>query len=67
MFGSNPGSISICGAITALAGMSFYTYLNAQNSQNPQPLKLSPKHSKSKLEKENDEAVQNRSYGDESV
>lgn len=66
MFGSNPGPISICGAITALAGMSFYTYLNAR-SQNPQPLKMSPKQSKSKLDKDCVEAGQNKSYGDESV
>ncbi|KAL9686659.1 hypothetical protein QQ045_031052 [Rhodiola kirilowii] len=67
LFGSNPGAISICGAITALAGMSFYTYLNALGSQNPQPLKTSPKHSKSKLSKETDDAGQNKNYGEESV
>lgn len=32
MFGSNPGIISICGAITALIGMSVYTYLSLHNS-----------------------------------
>ncbi|OAY71208.1 putative membrane protein [Ananas comosus] len=28
LFRSNPGTLSICGAITALAGMSLYTYLS---------------------------------------
>lgn len=28
IFNSNPGMLSICGAITALGGMSLYTYLN---------------------------------------
>ncbi|KAK4754926.1 hypothetical protein SAY87_008683 [Trapa incisa] len=28
IFGSNPGHTSICGAFVAIAGMSFYTYLN---------------------------------------
>nr|CAD1824775.1 unnamed protein product [Ananas comosus var. bracteatus] len=28
LFRSNPGALSICGAITALAGMSLYTYLS---------------------------------------
>ncbi|KAJ6423694.1 hypothetical protein OIU84_024633 [Salix udensis] len=32
IFGSDPGFVSICGAITALAGMSVYTSLNLQES-----------------------------------
>lgn len=60
LFGSNPGTTSICGAITALGGMSIYTYLNLQSSQ--QHLnKISPRLAssfpllKSKLGKENGE------------
>ncbi|KAF6161752.1 hypothetical protein GIB67_013829 [Kingdonia uniflora] len=58
LFGSNPGRTSICGAVTALAGMSVYTYLNLLSSQY-QPNKISPKQQgsfsylKSKLGKEN--------------
>ncbi|XP_056692362.1 nucleotide-sugar uncharacterized transporter 2 isoform X2 [Spinacia oleracea] len=33
LFGSNPGITSICGAITALIGMSVYTYLTLHNSE----------------------------------
>lgn len=33
IFGSNPGITSICGAFVAIAGMSFYTYLNLQNGK----------------------------------
>ncbi|KAB5521248.1 hypothetical protein DKX38_025567 [Salix brachista] len=33
IFGSDPGFVSICGAITALAGMSVYTSLNLQESR----------------------------------
>uniref|UniRef100_A0A7N1A989 Sugar phosphate transporter domain-containing protein n=1 Tax=Kalanchoe fedtschenkoi TaxID=63787 RepID=A0A7N1A989_KALFE len=67
LFGSNPGVVSICGAITALAGMSVYTYLNALSSQSTQQLKTSPKQSKSKLNKEGDDSDQNKNYGEESV
>lgn len=28
IFGSDPGFVSICGAVAALAGMSVYTWLN---------------------------------------
>ncbi|XP_010536880.1 PREDICTED: uncharacterized membrane protein At1g06890 [Tarenaya hassleriana] len=31
IFGSNPGAISVCGAFVAIAGMSFYTYLNLRS------------------------------------
>ncbi|PKU82342.1 putative membrane protein [Dendrobium catenatum] len=32
-FNSDPGIVSLCGAIVALSGMSFYTYLNLRASQ----------------------------------
>lgn len=32
-FNSDPGIISLCGAVTALCGMSVYTYLNLQGSK----------------------------------
>ncbi|XP_038976819.1 nucleotide-sugar uncharacterized transporter 2-like isoform X1 [Phoenix dactylifera] len=32
-FNSDPGVISLCGAVTALCGMSVYTYLNLQDSK----------------------------------
>ncbi|XP_008801521.1 nucleotide-sugar uncharacterized transporter 2-like isoform X2 [Phoenix dactylifera] len=56
LFNSNPGLSSICGAITALAGMSLYTYLNMLGSHQQQA-KASPWQSyfssiKSKLSKE---------------
>ncbi|XP_042498518.1 nucleotide-sugar uncharacterized transporter 2-like [Macadamia integrifolia] len=56
LFGSNPGTVSLCGAITALAGMSVYTYLNLQ----PQTNKICPRQApfslaKSKLSRENGE------------
>ncbi|XP_010246387.1 PREDICTED: uncharacterized membrane protein At1g06890-like [Nelumbo nucifera] len=59
LFGSNPGITSICGAVTALAGMSVYTYLNLLGSHQ-QPNKTSPRQAsfslvKSKLSKENGE------------
>ncbi|KAF8389405.1 hypothetical protein HHK36_026100 [Tetracentron sinense] len=70
LFGSNPGTISICGAITALAGMSVYTYLNLPDSL-PQSNKTSPRQSsfsltKSKLSKENGDA-RDENYGGNSV
>ncbi|KAF9616328.1 hypothetical protein IFM89_029104 [Coptis chinensis] len=57
LFGSNPGTTSICGAITALMGMSVYTYLNLLSSQQ-QPNKTATRQAsfvitKSKLSKEN--------------
>lgn len=56
IFGSNPGSTSICGAITALIGMSVYTYLNLHGSQQQQSKIISRQGSfslsKSKLSKE---------------
>jgi len=32
VFGSDPGITSICGAVVALGGMSFYTYLGLKDS-----------------------------------
>ncbi|KAK7265349.1 hypothetical protein RJT34_32968 [Clitoria ternatea] len=53
IFGSNPGITSICGAFTAIIGMSVYTYLNLKQ----QPNKIFPRQAfllpKSKLSKEN--------------
>lgn len=65
LFGSNPGLTSICGAVTALMGMSFYTYRNMLDSQQ-QSTKTSPKQSKSKLSKENVDS-HDVNYGGESV
>lgn len=58
LFGSNPGMTSICGAITALGGMSYYTHLNLSKQQ--QSIKSSSKQAsfslpKSMLSKENGE------------
>ncbi|OVA13049.1 Triose-phosphate transporter domain [Macleaya cordata] len=68
IFGSNPGTTSICGAVTALAGMSVYTYLNLLNSQH-QPNKTSPRQApfsltKSKLSKENGETHDGKCTGE---
>ncbi|CAJ2637929.1 nucleotide-sugar uncharacterized transporter 1 [Trifolium pratense] len=68
LFGSNPGTISICGAFTAIGGTSIYTYLNLKQ----QPNKGSPRQPsvlpKSKLGKENGNANGNDGhYGVESV
>ncbi|KAL6977830.1 hypothetical protein U1Q18_026615 [Sarracenia purpurea var. burkii] len=57
LFGSNPGTTSICGALTALVGMSFYTYLNL-HLQQQQLMKATSRAApyllpKSKLGKEN--------------
>ncbi|MCD7448779.1 hypothetical protein HAX54_045993 [Datura stramonium] len=54
----SPGPTSILGAITALVGMSFYTYLNLHSQQQQQSSKTSSRQSplslsKSKLGKEN--------------
>lgn len=45
-FNSDPGVISICGAIAALGGMSVYTSLNLQRSKDAASNKaqLVPKH-----------------------
>uniref|UniRef100_A0A803MKC5 Sugar phosphate transporter domain-containing protein n=1 Tax=Chenopodium quinoa TaxID=63459 RepID=A0A803MKC5_CHEQI len=60
LFGSNPGITSICGAITALMGMSVYTYLNLNNSEQHSNKTVSKQASfsspKSKLSRENGDA-----------
>jgi len=66
LFGSNPGKISICGAFTAIAGMSMYTYLNLRqpsNKPSPRQASILPK---SKLSKENG-STHDVHYGAESV
>lgn len=68
VFGSNPGTVSIFGAVAALAGMSVYAYLNVQTSQQQPLSKTSPRQApftlpKSKLSKENGDV----NYGGESV
>lgn len=69
LFGSNPGLTSIVGAMFALGGMSFYTYLNLQSQQ--QSVKASSRQSsfllpKSKLSKENGDGHE-EAYGEEHV
>ncbi|ESW10746.1 hypothetical protein PHAVU_009G234300 [Phaseolus vulgaris] len=67
LFGSNPGKISICGAFTAIAGMSIYTYLNLrQQSNKPSPRQQASILPKSKLSKENG-STHDGHYGAESV
>ncbi|XP_031381703.1 nucleotide-sugar uncharacterized transporter 1 isoform X2 [Punica granatum] len=69
IFGSNPGQTSICGAFAAIAGMSFYTYLNLLNQkQNPSKTTTSRQSSlpKSKLGRENGNAHEG-SYGSDAV
>ncbi|KAJ7955860.1 Nucleotide/sugar transporter family protein [Quillaja saponaria] len=53
LFGSNSGTTSICGAFTAIAGMSVYTYLNLKQQSNKLPPRQSSILPKSKLSKEN--------------
>lgn len=56
LFDSNPGMSSICGAITALSGMSLYMYLNLfgshQRATKAAPQQSSFSSRKSKLSKE---------------
>ncbi|CAI0554985.1 unnamed protein product [Linum tenue] len=70
IFGSNPGVISIFGALIAIGGMSGFTYLNLQNvkssSSQTAPQKSSSKD-KSRLSKENGGDDGNDAYGEESV
>lgn len=40
-FSSDPGAVSICGAIVALCGMSVYTYLNLQSQESAAAAALS--------------------------
>ncbi|KAJ4845747.1 hypothetical protein Tsubulata_032860 [Turnera subulata] len=66
LFGSNPGATSICGAFTAIAGTSFYTYLNLNNNKlQSGKTSLQKTSSKSRLGKENGE--NHDGYGGESV
>lgn len=69
LFGSNPGTTSICGALTALVGMSFYTYRNllpkqqlAKATSRQAPYSLP----KSKLSKENGDTCEGNN-GEECV
>ncbi|KAF2317613.1 hypothetical protein GH714_025561 [Hevea brasiliensis] len=67
LFGSNPGVTSICGAFTAIAGMSAYTYLNLCGMKS-QAGKTSPHKTpaaKSRLSRENGDS--HDGYGGESV
>ncbi|XP_027068422.2 nucleotide-sugar uncharacterized transporter 2-like [Coffea eugenioides] len=69
IFGSNPGLTSILGAMFALGGMSFYTYLNLHSQQ--QSVITSSRQSsfllpKSKLSKENGDGHE-ETYGEEHV
>ncbi|XP_022754030.1 nucleotide-sugar uncharacterized transporter 1-like [Durio zibethinus] len=66
LFGSNPGTTSICGAFIAIGGMSFFTYLNLQAKKQPLPLKVSSSLPKSKLSQGNGEK-QHDGLGTESV
>lgn len=45
LFNSDPGFISICGALTALGGMSVYTSLNLKQPPESGSSKLSQKQS----------------------
>lgn len=66
LFGSNQGITSIGGAFTAIAGMSFYTYLNLKQKSS----KTSPRQAStlpiSRLSRENGNA-RDGNYGVESV
>ncbi|KAK8601983.1 hypothetical protein V6N13_058349 [Hibiscus sabdariffa] len=53
LFGSNPGTTSICGAFIAIGGMSFFTYLNLNAKKQPAPLKVSSSLPKSKFSEGN--------------
>ncbi|CAL0327890.1 unnamed protein product [Lupinus luteus] len=66
LFGSNPGKISICGAFTAIAGTSVYTYLNLKQQSNKVSPKQPPILPKSKLSNENG-STNDGHYGAESV
>lgn len=44
LFNSDPGIVSICGAVAALGGMSVYTSLNLQKSQESSSKQQLPKH-----------------------
>ncbi|KAJ8750968.1 hypothetical protein K2173_016149 [Erythroxylum novogranatense] len=67
LFSSNPGATSICGAFTAILGMSAYTYLNLRTSkvQSGKSSPREPSSPKSRLSKENGDSRE--SYGPDSV
>ena len=65
LFGSNPGTTSICGAFIAIGGMSFFTYLNFHAKKQLSPLKVSSSLPKSKLGEGNGE--NGDGFGAESV
>ncbi|KAL9377222.1 hypothetical protein Peur_031342 [Populus x canadensis] len=66
IFGSNPGATSICGALTAIVGMSCYTYLNICNPK-PQTGKLSPGKSSTQSRSSKENVDSHDGYGGESV
>ncbi|KAJ6863613.1 hypothetical protein NC652_040224 [Populus alba x Populus x berolinensis] len=66
IFGSNPGATSICGALTAIGGMSCYTYLNICNPK-PQTGKLSPGKSSTQSRSSKENGDSHDGYGGESV
>lgn len=66
LFGSNPGTTSICGAFTAIAGMTVYTYLNLKQQLTKASSRQASSLPKSKLSKENSGA-HDGNYGRESV
>ncbi|XP_041022019.1 nucleotide-sugar uncharacterized transporter 1-like isoform X1 [Juglans microcarpa x Juglans regia] len=53
LFGSNQGKTSICGAFTAIAGMSIYTYLNMKQKSDKTPPRQASSLPISRLSKEN--------------
>ncbi|KAL5098215.1 hypothetical protein RYX36_002542 [Vicia faba] len=68
LFASNPGTISIFGAFTAIGGMSVYTYLNLNQQSNKGSPRQASVLAKSKLGKENGSTNGNDGhYGAESV
>ncbi|XP_031107243.1 nucleotide-sugar uncharacterized transporter 2-like [Ipomoea triloba] len=69
LFGSNPGVTSIFGAITALVGMSIYTYMNLKLKQQAArtPTRQSPLSSQKLKHDGENGSTQNGSLGDESV
>jgi solute carrier family 35 protein E3 len=66
IFGSNPGATSICGALTAIVGMSCYTYLSICNPK-PQTGKLSPGKSSTQSRSSKENVDSHDAYGGESV
>ncbi|KAI3905874.1 hypothetical protein MKW92_036852 [Papaver armeniacum] len=57
IFSSDPGVLSICGAVTALCGMSVYTSLNLQEAK--ESSKLLPKQNSSLIKTKSNVAVVN--------